>query len=321
MKLHRLILLSALLTVVASVSEAQTYPTRSVHMVIPFSPGGASDTVGRLVAEKMTDTLKQPVVVENVDGAATRIGATRVAKSPNDGYTVLVATSATLAIAPHLYRKMEYGLQDFEPITMLAKYPMAMVVSANSPIHDLKEFVAYAKAHPGQLSYGMAGIGGTAHLVGKMVEQALGISMTGVPYRGSAGMVPDLLGGRLDLYFDATAGALPLWKGGKVRILALTGAERMPGAESLPTFSESGYPNIVYYNTLSLVAPAHTPKSIVDQLNAAAVLALKNEDVRSRLLANGTQPNPTTPERASEEIKDEYDATGPMVRLTGVQLD
>lgn len=321
MKLHRLILLSALLTVVASVSEAQTYPTRSVHMVIPFSPGGASDTVGRLVAEKMSDTLKQPMVVENVDGAATRIGATRVAKSPNDGYTVLVATSATLAIAPHLYRKMEYGLQDFEPITMLVKYPMAMVVSANSPIHDLKEFVAYAKAHPGQLSYGMAGIGGTAHLVGKMVEQALGISMTGVPYRGSAGMVPDLLGGRLDLYFDATAGALPLWKSGKVRILALTGAERMPGAESLPTFSELGYPNIVYYNTLSLVAPAHTPKSIVDQLNAAAVLALKNEDVRSRLLANGTQPNPTTPERASEEIKDEYDATGPMVRLTGVQLD
>ena len=310
-----------LAAIAASANAADPYPAKPIRMVIPFAPGGATDIIGRLVANKMGEALKQPVVVENVAGAATMVGAERVAKSPNDGYTLLVATSATLATNPHLYRKINYKLQDFEPITMLAKLPMVMVMSASSDVHSVKDFVAYAKSRPGQVNYGTAGLGGTAHMVGKLVESALGVSMTDVHYKGAAPAMTDLLGGQIQVYFDAIATSLPLWRAGKIRILAVTGSEHAPGAESIPTFAESGYPSVVFYNTYSLVAPAGTPKPIVEQLNAAAVRALKSEDVRARLLADATLPNPTTPEGAAAELKSEFDAMGKLVRSAGIHLD
>jgi tripartite-type tricarboxylate transporter receptor subunit TctC len=303
----------------ASVCAAETYPSRPLHMIVPFPAGNASDTVGRLLAKSMAEQLGQPIVIENVGGAMSTIGGARAARSPSDGYTMMLATSATIAMAPHLYKNLSYGPQDFEPIAMLATFPFAMVVSGNSPVHDLKEFVAYAKGH--EVNYGMGGLGGPGHLVAKMVESALGVEMTAIPYRGSVEMVPDLLGDRIQVYFDAVGTSLPLWRDGKIRILAVSGTEPPKGAESLPTFAESGYPSVVFYNTYSLVVPAQTPKPIIDQLNAAALVALKSEDVLRFLSNNATLPNPTTPEGAAQRLKEEYDAIGKLVRSTGIQLE
>jgi tripartite-type tricarboxylate transporter receptor subunit TctC len=310
-----------LIAIATHAVAADPYPSKPIRMVIPFAPGGATDIIGRLVANKMGETLNQPVVVENVAGAATMVGAERVARSPNDGYTVLVATSATLATNPHLYRKITYKLEDFAPVTMLAKLPMVMVMNADSPVQNVKDFVAYAKAQPGKLNYGTAGLGGTAHMVGKLVESALGVTMTDVHYKGAAPAMTDLLGGQIQVYFDAIATSLPLWRAGKIRILGVTGAERAPGAEAIPTFVESGYPGVVFYNTYSLVAPAGTPKPVIEQLNAAAVRALKSSDVRNRLLADATLPDPTTPEGAVAALKAEYDAMGKLVHSANIHLD
>ena len=319
MILRRTIFLAAMLVVATGAKAAEIYPSKPLHMLVPFPAGNASDTVARLLGKQMGETLKQPVVVENIAGAMSTIGGLRAARSPNDGYTVMLATSATLSMAPHLYKNLNYGLQDFEPITMVATFPFAVVVSAKSPVKDLKEFAAYAKAN--QFNYGMGGLGGPGHLVAKMVESAFGVTMTAVPYRGAAAMVPDLLGDRIQLFVDAVGTSLPLWRDGRVRILGITGTERLQGAESLPTFAESGYPDVVFNNTYSLVAPARTPKAIVDQLNAAAHLALKSDDVLNFLSNNATLPNPTTPEGAAQRLKAEYDAIGKLVRSTGIQLE
>jgi tripartite-type tricarboxylate transporter receptor subunit TctC len=288
-------------------------------MIVPFPAGNASDTVARLVAKTMSERLGQPIVIENVGGAMSTIGGARAARSPGDGYTMMLATSATIAMAPHLYKDLSYGLQDFEPITMLATFPFAMVVSGTSPVHDLKEFVAYAKDH--KVNYGMGGLGGPGHLVAKMVESALGVEMTAIPYRGSVEMVPDLLGDRIQVYFDAVGTSLPLWRDGKIRILAVSGTAPPKGAESLPLFTELGYPGVVFYNSYSLVAPAQTPKPIIEQLNVAALAALKSEDVLKFFFNNATLPDPTTPGGATQKIKEEYDAIGKLVKSTGIHLE
>ncbi len=325
MRVRSLIALCAALCVGGAwpvAATAQTdYPTRPIRLIIPFPAGGGTDIVGRLVAQKMSETLNQPVVVENVGGAASMIGAERAARAPADGYTLFLGGANTFAINPHLYKKINYRLEDFAPISMLAKVPMSFDMNKSVPAATLKEFAAYAKSHHDKLNYGTAGPGGTSHLLGVMVEAALGVQMVPVHYRGTGPALIDLMGGQTQVYFDNVASSLPQWQTGQIKILAVSSAERLPIAPDIPTFAESGYPDVVFYNQWSLLAPAGTPKPIIDKLNAAVVRALKSDDVLKYCRENATLANPTTPEQALAELKADYEGMGRLVQATGIKLD
>ena len=316
-----LTMLCAMVVAPNNAAAADPFPSRPIRLIVPTAPGGATDVFARLIAQKMSETLKQPAVIENVAGAGTVLGGDRVAKSPNDGYTLLVATTATLATTPHLYKKLPYKLEDFTPISMIAKFPMVLVVNPGSPMNNFKDFADYTKAHPGKVSYGTAGLGGTAHLVGKMIEMALGTSLLAVHYKGASPAMVDLMSGQTDAYIDAIATSLPLWRAGRIKILGVTSQERVSAAPGIPTFAESGYPAVVYYNLFSLVAPAGTPRPIIDELNAAVVQALRSDEVRNRMLSEGTIPDPTTPAGAVAGLKADYDIQGRIIKATGIQLD
>jgi tripartite-type tricarboxylate transporter receptor subunit TctC len=322
MKIRSLIALCVALCISPFTAMAQAdYPSRPIRLIIPFPAGGGTDIVGRLVAQKMSETLKQPVVVENVGGAASMIGAERAARAAADGYTLFLGGANTFAINPHLYQKINYKLEDFAPISMLAKVPMSLDMNKAIPATTLKEFAAYAKSRNDKLNYGTAGPGGTSHLLGVMVAAALGVEMVPVHYRGTGPALIDLMGGQTQVYFDNVASSLPQWQTGQIKILAVSSAERLPIAPDIPTFAESGYPDVVFYNQWSLLAPAGTPKPVIDKLNAAVVQALKSEDVLKYCRDNATLANPTTPEQALVELKADYEGMGRLVKATGIKLD
>lgn len=316
-----LLITSCLCAAAGKAAAADPYPTRPIRLIVPTAPGGATDVFARLIAQKMSETLKQPAVVENVAGAGTVLGGDRVAKSAPDGYTLLVATTATLATTPHLYKKLPYKLEDFAPISMVAKFPMVLVVNPSSPLNSFRDFAVQAKANPGKVSYGTAGLGGTAHLVGKMIESALGTTLLAVHYKGAAPAMVDLMSGQTDAYIDAIATSLPLWRAGRIKVLGVTSDTRVAAAQAIPTFAESGYPDVVYFNLFSMVAPAGTPKPIIDVLNAAVVQALKSDEIRNRMLGEGTIPDPTTTAGAAAGLKADYDIQGRIIKTTGIQLD
>jgi tripartite-type tricarboxylate transporter receptor subunit TctC len=301
--------------------HAQNYPTRPVRVIIPFSPGGSTDVIGRALAHRMGDALGQPFVVENVPGASTLLGAERVARSAADGYTLFVGTSTTFSINPHLYRKWPYRIEDFAPVSLIAKAPLVLAVSPALPVKTLQEFAAYARARPGELAYGTTGRGSNAHLTGAMIAAALGISMTDVPYKGTAPALTDLMGGSLLVHMSSTESALPLYKGGKIRVLAITSEQRAQTAPEVPTFAELGYPAVSSYTLMGLFAPGGTPRPIVDALNAAVKRALQAEDLLARLWRDATVAEWTTPERTLEVFRADRDQAGRIIRSTGIALE
>ncbi|MBO0758587.1 MAG: tripartite tricarboxylate transporter substrate binding protein, partial [Bradyrhizobiaceae bacterium] len=301
-----------------------SYPSRSVHMVIPFAAGGPTDIVGRIMGAKMGELLGQQFVVEDKTGAGGNIGADAVAKSAPDGYTLLMATVSTHAINPALYKHIPYDpIRDFAPLGRVGVTPTMLAVHPSIPASDVKSLVALINANPGRFTYGSSGVGSILHLCGEEFKTlAGGLNVVHVPYRGSAPMDTDLVGGQISMAFDAVPTAMPLARAGKIRAIGAGMASRMRAMPELPTLQEQGLGSFECYTWNAILAPAGTPKPIVDRLNAAINKSLADEVVFAHLQEVGIDPTPgSTPEQTAEFLKAELAKWTPIVRASGAQAD
>lgn len=300
-----------------NIAAADDYPSRPILLVVPYPAGGGNDVLARLVAAKMSVTLGQPVVIENRGGAGSTIGTRDVARSTADGYTLLIATSS-LAINPQLYPDMAYDpVKDFSPVGLIAKSPNLVLVNPSLPVHSIAELIALAKKDPGKLDFASTGIGTSTHLSGMLFAAMADIKINPVPYKGVAPALTDLIGGQVPLMFCPMASAVGFVKAGSVRALAVTGASRSPSFPDLPTIAEAGLPGYAAELHYGIVAPGGTPPAIIAKLNAALNAALAEADVKSRLLADGTEPLPSTPEAYAADIASEEAKYSAIVKMSG----
>ncbi len=276
---------------------ANDYPTRAVKLVVPYSPGGGADSVARIVAKKVSESLGQSIVIENKGGAGAIVGTDIVAKAAPDGYTLLLGQSGPISINPAVYKKLPYdAAKDFAPITMTTAYPYVLAVNAELPAKTLQEFVALAKSKPGAMNYGSTGVGAANHLVAELFNSKAGLKMTHVPYRGTALAVGDLVAGQLSMVFGDPISVLPHLKSGKLRALAVTSLKRSPVAPEVPTVAESGFPGFEALAWHGIMAPAKTPPAIVKKLNAEIVKALADPETNKLLVNQAMQTVGNTPE-------------------------
>jgi tripartite-type tricarboxylate transporter receptor subunit TctC len=306
------------------VRAQEDYPSRSVRMVIPFAAGGPTDIVGRIMGAKMGELLGQQFVVEDKTGAGGNIGADIVAKSAPDGYTLLMATVSTHAINPALYKRIPYDpLRDFAPIARVGVTPTMLAVHPSIPATDVKSLVALIRANPGKFTFGSSGVGSILHLCGEEFRAlAGGLDIVHVPYRGSAPMDTDLVGGQISMAFDAVPTALPLARSGQIRALGAGMATRMRAMPELATLQEQGLGGFECYTWNAILAPAGTPKPIVDRLNAAINKSLADQAVFARLQEAGIDPTPgSTVEQTAEFLKAELAKWAPIVKASGAQAD
>jgi tripartite-type tricarboxylate transporter receptor subunit TctC len=300
------------------------YPARPVRMVIPFAAGGPTDIVGRVMGTKMGELLGQTFLVENRTGAGGNIGADVVSKSAADGYTLLMATVSTHAINPGLYKHMPYDpIRDFAPLGRVGVTPTLLGVTTSLPATDLKSLIALIKDNPGKYTFGSSGVGSILHLCGEEFRaMAGGLNMTHVPYRGSAPMDVDLVGGQISLAFDATPTAMPLAKAGKIRAIGAGMKKRINGMPDLPTLDELGLKGYECYTWNVILAPAGTPQPIVDKLNKAINDALADPKVINALQVAGIDPTPgSTPQQSADFIKTELAKWAPIIAASGAHID
>jgi tripartite-type tricarboxylate transporter receptor subunit TctC len=306
----------------AVAQSTATYPNRPVKLVIPFPPGGPLDIIGRLIAQKATEDWGQSVVVDNRPGAGGNIGADLVAKAPPDGYTIVMGALSTHAVNPSLYAKMPYdAVKDFAPISLVAITPNVLVVNASLPVSSAKEFVAYAKANSGKLSFGSGSNGSAGHLAGELFKVDTGTDIVHVPYKGGAPATQALLAGDTQFMFDNLANAMPQVKAGKLRALAVTTAERSKLAPELPTMAEAGLSGFDISTWFGLLAPAGTPRDVIAKWNAEVVKILNSPDMRERLTAQGAEAAPTTPEQFAAFIQSEIPKYARIVKISGAKVD
>jgi tripartite-type tricarboxylate transporter receptor subunit TctC len=319
-----LVLLGLVLVVGATTAQADEYPSKVITLVVPFSAGGPTDTVARLIAQPMSKELGQTIIVENIGGAGGTVAAARVARSAGDGYTIFLhhigmATSATL------YRKLPYNvLTDFEPIGLVTPVPMTIIAKQAMGAKDVKEFINYIKANKDNITYGNAGIGAASHLCGMLFMSAIGTQFTTVSYKGTGPAMNDLLGGVFDFMCDQTTNTTPQIKGGKVKAFAVTSKTRVPSLPNVPTLDESGLKNFEVAVWHGLYAPKGTPKPIVDKVSAALREALKDHTVKVRFADLGTQPEPAeraTPEAHRAYLKAEVEKWAPIIKAAGSYAD
>jgi tripartite-type tricarboxylate transporter receptor subunit TctC len=276
-------------------------------VVVPYAPGGATDVLARVIGQKLSEALGQPFVIENRPGASSMIGTDAVAKAKPDGYTLLVAGSS-LATNVLIYgNKVPYKISDLATIGLIAKTPMAIEVTPSLPVHSVKDFIAYAKANPGKLNYATFGKGTIPHLTCELVDQVLGTKMVDVPYKGAAPAMNDLISGTIQVFCDVTATSVPLGRSGKSRVLAVLNETRIAYAPEIPTFAELGYPDLVASTTFGLLAPAGTPKPVIDRLGAELAKIVTSKEISDRIVALGSVPLPGTAQEFSDSIKLEQD--------------
>ena len=306
----------------ASVS-AQRYPEKSIRFIAPYAPGGSTDLLARTLAQKLTDSLGQPVVADNRPGAGGNIGADIVAKSSADGYTILLAPVSPMAINVTLYgKKLPFNPEkDFAPITLVAKVPLVIVVNISSPAKTLQEFIALVKSRPGKMTYGSSGSGSSNHLTGAMLMSAAQLNMVHVPYKGGAPGMVALLSNEVDMMVAQIPSSKQLHTGGKVRALAISGAKRSSAMPDVPTMIESGLPGFDATSWYCVVAPAGTPKPIIDKLNAEIVKALNTAEMRLRLADEGAEIAPSTPDELARFVHAEIIKWGKAVRDSGAKVD
>jgi tripartite-type tricarboxylate transporter receptor subunit TctC len=308
----------------AGVKAEDKYPSKPVRIVVSFSAGGPTDTVARVMGAKMADLLGQQFVVENKVGAGGNIGADLVAKAPPDGYTLLMATVSTHAINPGLYKNMPYDpVRDFAPIGQVGVTPTLLGVHPSIPATDVKSLVAVIKENPGKFTYGSSGLGSILHLCGEQFKAlAGGVNIVHVPYRGSAPMMSDLVGGQISMAFDATPTALPQAQSGAIRAIGAGMATRMRAMPELPTLQEQGLKGFECYTWNAILAPADTPQPIVERLSEAINKALDDPAVFKRLQEAGIDPTPgSTPKQAAAFIKAELAKWAPIIKASGAHID
>ena len=307
---------------VMPVCAQQNYPTRPVRFVVPFAPGGSTDTLARTIGVKLADALGQQVVVDNRTGANGDIGMEIVARSRPDGYTIVLGYIANLAIAPSLYAKMPYDpVKDFAPITQPASSPNVLTAHPSVQAKTLQELIALAKAKPGQISFASTGVASVGHLTGELINNLAGIRMTHVPYKGSGQAVTDILGGHVQVMFSGFSSTLHHIRAGKLRALAVTGPKRSPALAEVPTISEQGFPGVEATAWYGILAPAGTPKPVVAQLHGDLVRVLKQPDVVQKLDGLGFEIVGSTPEQFSAYIRTEIKKWEKVVRASGAKPD
>ncbi|MEO8537307.1 MAG: tripartite tricarboxylate transporter substrate binding protein [Betaproteobacteria bacterium] len=313
---------ASLMLLACAAASGQDYPTRTVRVVVPFSPGGAVDGPMRLIAQGLSKRLGQAVVVENKPGAGATIGTDMVAKSPADGYTLLLA-SQTNAISATLYSALPFdAIEDFTPIVLIGREPGVVVVNpAKVPVNTLRELIDYAKARPGQLDYASSGNGSGQHLFAALLASRTGIKMNHVPYRGSGQATTDLLAGVVALSVPGTAGMVGHIKAGKLRPLAVTGATRSPQLPDVPTVSESGVPGFEAYVWMGLLAPKGTPAAIVERLNREVLAVLAEDDVKRYMATAGIEIVGSTPAEFGAYFRREKALWAKVIRDTGAKID
>ncbi len=299
-----------------------TYPTRTITMVVGFAPGGGTDTVARIIAQKVGASVGQSVIVDNKAGAGGNIATDYVARSAPDGYTILLGSVGSLAVAPHLIAKLPYDpLRDLAPITMAVEFANVLVVNPSVPANTLAEFVKLAKDKPGTLTYGSSGIGGAGHLAGELLRLVAGIDIVHVPYKGGGPAIQGLLGGQISGIFATPVTAGPHITAGKARAIATTGATRSAYLPDVPTIAESGYPGYEATNWYAYLAPAATPKPVLERLHRELVQALKAPDVREQLDKQGIEAKPGTPEELTKYMERELATWGRVVREAKIQAN
>ena len=314
-------LIAVLLLSLSLGAVAQEYPSRRIEIIVPYTAGGSSDFVARTIAQKISGPLKQPVVVENRPGGNAHIGTALVAKAAPDGYTLLLAGMTTHGSAPALYKKLSYDpIKDFAPISNAIDSPIAVVAHPSVPAGTLKELVAHAKANPGKLNYGSAGVGNTLHLAGEVFRSVTGADIVHVPYKGASQALGDLLGGRIQLMFDLPQTPLSNIQAGKLKALAVTGNERLSILPNVPTAAEAGFPEYRFATWIGLVAPAGTPAPVVQRLHKEIVAALAEPDVKEAFAQRGMVVAPSeSPEAYARFIRGEIERLGKVIRGADIQ--
>ena len=317
--------LAASLAITLSATAAQAgpdgYPNKPVTIVVPFAPGGGSDNIARLLANRLSERIKASFIIDNRAGAGTNIGNEAVSRASADGYTLLFG-QVTLSINPFIYKGLRYNVQrDFVPVAHFANSPTVLVVNNNFPARSVSEFVAYAKSNPGKLNYGSGGAGTSVHLAGELFESLANVQMVHIPYKGSAPAMTDLIGGQIQAMFDTAPSALTHIAGGKVRPLAVTGPKRLAELPNVPTFAEAGLAAFDAPAWYGLMAPAKTPAALVQFLNAEIQEILKEPATQQRLAQLGAAAAPGTPEAFGAFIKTESDRWSTVVRKANVTLE
>jgi tripartite-type tricarboxylate transporter receptor subunit TctC len=313
--------LSMVCTALSLPAAAQKFPTKPIRIIVAYTPAGATDILARAVGQKMSENWDQPVIVENRPGANGNIGTEAAARATPDGHTMVMGTAGTHGINPSLYRKLNWdAVKDFAPVSLVAMVPNILVVNNSLPVKNVKELIAYAKANPGKLNYGSPGNGSTAHLSMELFKTMTGANLTHIPYKGSAGVLTDVMGGQIALTMDNLPPYLPQVKAGKIRALAVSTAKRSRAVPEIPTVAEAGVPGYDSGAWFGLLAPAGTPKDIVNRLAAETQRILKLPDVHERIAALGAEPVGSTPEQFAAHIKSEIAKWAKVIKEANVEL-
>jgi tripartite-type tricarboxylate transporter receptor subunit TctC len=315
-------IIAALLALfVAGVASAQTFPSKPMRIVVPFPPGGGIDLLGRMLAQKMAESVGQPVLVDNRAGGNTVIGAENVARSAPDGHSLLLALDSTMTMIPFTYSKVSYdSVNDFAPVSKLsATYIVVVGNPAKLPGKSLREAIEFARANPGKLNFGSAGL--TVQLIGEQLAATQGVNITTVPYKGTAAVLPALLAGDIDFAIDGATTYMPHIRSGKLLPLAMAAPKRMDQLPDLPTLRELGYSQAEMDGWLGLFAPGATPRPVVQRLNSEVVKAWADPQVKQKLMANGFEPVPSTPEELAALVKSGMAQWGPVIKKLGIKFD
>lgn len=305
----------------ASLVSAQAWPTKAVTIVVPFPAGGTTDVLARALSNKLSIAIAQPVIVENKPGAGATLGADQVSKATADGHTLLMG-AVHHTVATTYYKNLRYSFEkDFAPITTVALVPNVMTVSSKSPYQSVKDVIAAAKSHPEKLAYGSNGNGTAQHMIGTQFEMEAGVKMLHVPYKGSAPLTTDLLGGQVDISFDTITPVLPFIKEGKLRALAVTTANRSSALPNVPTLQEAGVPNLAIGTWFGLLAPAATPKPVIARLNSELVKIIQSPEFKKQMADIGAEPIGNQPEEMATQIKEETEKFARLVKDGKITLE
>lgn len=306
----------------ASAHAQANYPAKPIRLIVPFPPGGGTDILSRLVASKLTETLGWQIVVDNRGGAGGAVGLQAAAQAAPDGYTLVMGQTSNLAIGPALYAKLPYDpIRDFVPVSLVSASPIAFTVAATSPYKSLSDFVSAAKARPGHLTFASPGSGTVAHLSGELFQRTAGIKLIHVPYKGAAQALPDLIGGRVDLFASSLETAMPHMKAGTIRALAITSLERVASFPDVPTVAESGYRGFQATSWFGILVPKGTPVTIVNRLTAEITKVLQLPEIKDRLAATGGLPVKTGPKEFSALLASEIPRWSRIVKESGAKAD
>jgi tripartite-type tricarboxylate transporter receptor subunit TctC len=312
----------ALLAFVASGPALAAYPEKPLRLIVPFTPAGATDILARLTAEQLGARLEQSVVIENRPGAGGNVGAEAAARAPSDGYTLLMGPASVYAVSATLYARLNYDLvKDLAPVSLVANVPHVLIVNNALPGTSVGELILLAKRKPGELNIASQGSGTVSHLEAELLKSMAGIDMLHVPYRGSAPAILDLIGGRVQVMFDSIASALPHIRAGKLRAIAVAGKTRSALLPNVPTIDESGLKGYNAHSWLGIFVPAATPKPIIERLQKELAAALKAPAVREKFIANGFEPQTSTPEEFGRLVRDEIEKWRPIVKMSGATPD